>query len=109
MFLVILFLSQPINLPISHLLDPFTLQFDHNGGTFQSPIHKVSLVVPPNSLSDGEKVTVYMGATTSGPFIFPNYCRQKSAVVWLSVSPSNVVFKKNVSVIVPHSAAFTAC
>ena len=37
-----------------------TTQFDHNGGTLQSLIHKVSLVVPPNALSDGEKVTVYI-------------------------------------------------
>ena len=65
-------------------------------------------MVPPNALSDGEKVTVYMGATTSGPFDLPEDCKLRSAVVWLSVSPSDVVFKRSVSVIVPHSAVFTS-
>ena len=65
-------------------------------------------MVPPNVLSDGEKVTVYMGATTSGPFDLPEDCKLRSAVVWLSVSPSDVVFKRSVSVIVPHSAVFTS-
>ena len=65
-------------------------------------------MVPPNALSDGEKVTVYMGATTSGPFNLPEDYKLRSAVVWLSVSPSDVVFKRSVSVIVPHSAVFTS-
>ena len=65
-------------------------------------------MVPPNALSDGEKVTVYMGATTSGPFDLPEDCKLRSAVVWLSVSPSDVVFKKNLMVLVPHSAIFTS-
>ena len=65
-------------------------------------------MVPPNALSDDEKVTVYMGATTSGPFDLPEDCKLRSAVVWLSVSPSDVVFKRSVSVIVPHSAVFTS-
>lgn len=64
-------------------------------------------MVPPNALSVGEKVTVYMGAMTSGPFDLPEDCKLRSAVVWLSVSPSDVVFKRSVSVIVPHSAVFT--
>ena len=98
--------NQPANLSFTGPIH--TTQFDHNGGTFQSPIHKVSLVVPPNALSDGEKVTVYMGATTSGPFDLPEDCKLRSAVVWLSVSPSDVVFKRSVSVILPHSAVFTS-
>ena len=96
--------NQPPNLSFTGPIH--TIQFDHNGGTFQSPIHKVSLVVPSNALSYDEKVTVYLGATTSGPFIFPSNCRQRSAVVWLSVSPSDVMFKKNVSLIVPHSVGY---
>ena len=99
-------INQPANLSFTGPIH--TTQFDHNGGTFQSPIHKVSLVVPPNALSDGEKVTVYMGATTSGPFDLPEDCKLRSAVVWLSVSPSDVVFKRSVSVILPHSAVFTS-
>ena len=97
--------NQPANLSFTGPIH--TTQFDHSGGTFQSPIHKVSLVVPLNALSDSEKVTVYMGATTSGPFDLPEECKLRSAVVWLSVSPSDVVFKRSVSVIVPHSAVFT--
>ena len=93
--------NQPSNVSFTGPIH--TIQFDHNGGTFQSPIHKVSLVVPPNALGDGEKVTVYMGATTSGPFDLPEDCKLRSAVVWLSVSPSDVVFKRSVSVILPHS------
>jgi len=53
------------------LLSPliyWTKQFDHKGGTFQSPVHKVSKVVPPNAIDDGEKVTVHIGASTSRPF-----------------------------------------
>ena len=65
-------------------------------------------MVPPNALSDGEKITVYMGATTSGPFDLPEDCKLRSAVVWLSISPSDVVFKRSVSVIVPHSAVFAS-
>ena len=65
-------------------------------------------MVPPNALGDGEKVTVYMGAVTSGPFDLPEDCKLRSAVVWLSVSPSDVVFKGSVSVILPHSAVFTS-
>ena len=65
-------------------------------------------MVPPNALSDGEKVTVYMGATTSGPFDLPEDCKLRSAVVWLSVSPSDVVFKRSISVIVPHSAVINS-
>ena len=65
-------------------------------------------MVPPNALSDGEKVTVYMGATTSGPFEFPEGSELRSAVVWLSVSPSDVAFKESLSVIVPHSAVFSS-
>ena len=68
----------------------------------------MSLVVPPNALTDGEKVTVYMGATTNGPFDLPEDCKLRSAVVWLSVSSSDVVFKRSISVIVPHSAVFTS-
>ena len=97
-------INQPANLFFTGPVH--TVQFNHNGGTFQSPIHKVSLVVPPNSLSDDEKVTVYMGATTSGPFDLPEDCKLRSAVVWLSVSPSDVEFKRSISVIVPHSAVF---
>ena len=65
-------------------------------------------MVPPNVLSDDEKVTVYMGATTSGPFDLPEDCKLRSAVVWLSVSPSDVEFKRNISLIIPHSAVFTS-
>ena len=65
-------------------------------------------MVPPNALGDGKKVTVYMGAVTSGPFDLPEDCKLRSAVVWLSVSPSDVVFKRSVSVILPHSAVFTS-
>ncbi|XP_065887110.1 probable serine/threonine-protein kinase kinX isoform X2 [Dysidea avara] len=81
--------------------------FDHKGGTFQSPVHKVSIVVPPNAIDDGEKVTVYMGATTSGPFDLPEDCKLRSAVVWLG-SGSDVVLKRNIAVVVPHSAVFTS-
>ena len=66
----------------------------------------MKIVVPHNSLSDDEKVTVYMGATTSGPFDLPEDCKLRSAVVWLSVSPSDAEFKRSISVIVPHSAVF---
>ena len=83
-----------------------TKQFDHKGGTFQSPVHKVSIVVPPNAIDDGEKVTVYMGATTSGPFDLPEDCKLRSAVVWLG-SESDVVLKRSIAVVVPHSAVFT--
>ena len=65
-------------------------------------------MVPPNALSDGEKVTVYMGATTSGPFDLPEDCKLRSAVVWLSISPSDVVFKRSILAIVPHSAVFAS-
>ena len=65
-------------------------------------------MVLPNALSDGEKVTVHMGATTSGPFDLPEDCKLRSAVVWLSISPSDVVFKRSISVILPHSAVFTS-
>ena len=95
----------PTNLSFTGPID--TTQFDHNGGTFQSPIHKVSLVVPPNALSNGEKVTVNMGATTSGPFEFPENSVLRSAVVWLDVCPKKVAFKKNIRVTVPHSAIFS--
>ncbi|XP_065887085.1 serine/threonine-protein kinase TAO3-like isoform X2 [Dysidea avara] len=84
-----------------------TKQFDHKGGTFQSPVHKVSIVVPPNAIDDGEKVTVYMGATTSGPFDLPEDCKLRSAVVWLG-SGSNVVLKRSLTVVVPHSAVLTS-
>ena len=49
-----------------------------------------------------------MGATTSGPFDFPEGYKLRSAVVWLSVSPSDVEFKRSISVIIPHSAVFTS-
>ena len=63
-------------------------------------------MVPPNALSDGEKVTVYMGATTSGPFDLPEHCKLRSTVVWLSGS-TNVVFKRSVALVIPHSALLT--
>ena len=84
-----------------------TKQFDHKGGTFQSAVHKVSIVVPPNAIDDGEKVTIHMGATTSGPFDLPEDCKLRSAVVWLG-SESDVVLKRNVTVVVPHSAVLTS-
>ncbi|XP_065887107.1 uncharacterized protein [Dysidea avara] len=84
-----------------------TKQFDHKGGTFQSPVHKVLIVVPPNAIDDGEKVTVHMGATTSGPFDLPEDCKLRSAVVWLS-SGCDVVLKRSIAVVVPHSAVFTS-
>ena len=59
-------------------------------------------MVPPNALSDGEKVTVYMGATTSGPFDLPEGSELRSAVVWLS-SSTNVAFKKSIALVIPHS------
>jgi len=83
-----------------------TKQVDHKGGTFQSPVHKVSIVVPPNAIDDGEKVIVHMGATTSGPFDLPEDCKLRSAVVWLG-SGSDVVLKRSITVVVPHSAVFT--
>ena len=84
-----------------------TKQFDHKGGTFHSPVHKVSIVVPPNAIDDSEKVTVHMGATTSGPFDLPEDCKLRSAVVWLG-SGSDVVLKRSIAVVVPHSAVFTS-
>ena len=63
-------------------------------------------MVPPNALGDGEKVTVYMGATTSGPFDLPEDCKLRSAVVWLSGS-TNAVFKKSIALVMPHSALLT--
>ena len=63
-------------------------------------------MVPPNAIEDGEKVTVHMGATTSGPFDLPEDCKLRSAVVWLG-SESDVVLKRNIAVVVPHSAVFT--
>ena len=97
--------NQPPNLSFTGPIH--TIQFDHNGGTFQSPIHKVSLVVPPNALRDGEKVTVYMGATTSGPFDLPEDCKLRSAVVWLSAGTTNATFKKSIALVMPHSALFS--
>ena len=64
-------------------------------------------MVPPNAIDDGENVTVYMGATTSGPFDLPEDCKLRSAVVWLG-SESDVVLKRSIAVVVPHSAAFTS-
>jgi len=64
-------------------------------------------VVPPNAIDDGEKVTIYMGATTSGPFDLPEDCKLRSAVVWLG-SGSDVVLKRSITVVVPHSAVFTS-
>ena len=66
----------------------------------------MSIVVPPNAI-DGEKVTVHMGATTSGPFDLPEDCNLRSAVVWLG-SESDVVLKRSIAVVVPHSAVFTS-
>ena len=95
-------LNQPPNLSFTGPVH--TIQFDHSGGTFQSPIHKVSLVVPPNALSDDEKVTIYMGATTTGPFDLPGDCKSRSAAVWLSVGSTNVSFKRSMALVLPHSA-----
>ena len=102
-------MSVAINQPpaVSFTGPTLTKQFDHKGGTFQSPVHKVSIVVPPNAIDDGEKVTVHMGATTSGPFDLPKDCKLRSAVVWLG-SESDVVLKRNIAVVVPHSAVFTS-
>ena len=102
-------ISVAINQPpaISFTGPIHTKQFDHKGGTFQSPVHKVSIVVPPNAIDDGEKVTVHMGATTSGPFDLPEDCKLRSAVVWLG-SGSDVVLKRSIAVVVPHSAVFTS-
>ena len=98
----------PIQPPAVSFTGPIhTQQFDHKGGTFQSPVHKVSIVVPPNAIDDGEKVTVHMGATTSGPFDLPEDCKLRSAVVWLG-SGSDVVLKRSIAVVVPHSAVFTS-
>ena len=85
----------------------YNQEFDHKGGVFQSSVHKVSIVVPPNAIDDGEKVTVHMGATTSGPFDLPEDCKLRSAVVWLG-SGSDVVLKRSIAVVVPHSAVFTS-
>ena len=65
-------------------------------------------MVPPYALSDGEKVTVYMGATTSGPFDLPEDCKLRSAVVWLDAYPKEVVFKKAITVTMPYSAIFSS-
>ena len=48
-----------------------------------------------------------MGATTSGPFDLPEDCKLRSAVVWLG-SESDVVLKRSIAVVVPHSAVFTS-
>ena len=64
-------------------------------------------MVPPNAIDDGEKVTVHMGATTGGPFDLPEDCKLRSAVVWLG-SGSDVVLKRSIAVVVPHSAVFTS-
>ena len=64
-------------------------------------------MVPPNALSDGEKVTVYMGATTSGPFDLPEDCKLRSPVVWLSAGATNATFKKSIALVMPHSALFS--
>jgi len=64
-------------------------------------------VIPPNAFEDGEKVTVHMGATTSGPFDLPEDCKLRSVVVWLG-SGSDVVLKRSIAVVVPHSAVFTS-
>ena len=84
-----------------------TKQFDHKGGIYQSPVHNVSIVVPPNAIDDGEKVTIHMGATPSGPFDLPEDCKLRSAVVWLG-SGSDVMLKRSITVVVPHSAVFTS-
>ena len=94
--------------PAVSFIEPIhTKHFDHKGGTFQSPVHKVSIVVPPNAIGDGEKVTVHMGVTTSGPFDLPENCKLRSAVVWLG-SDNDVVLKGSITVVVPHSAVFTS-
>ena len=64
-------------------------------------------MIPPNAIDDGEKVTVHMEATTSGPFDLPEDCKLRSAVVWLG-SGSDVVLKRSIVVVVPHSAVFTS-
>jgi len=48
-----------------------------------------------------------MGATTSGPFDLPEDCKLRSAVVWLG-SGSDVVLKRSITVVVPHSAVFAS-
>ena len=102
---VLVTISRPPTVSFSGAIH--TKEFGHKGGVFQSPVHKVSIVVPPNAIDDGEKVTVHMGATTSGPFDLPEDCKLRSAVVWLG-SGSDVVLKRSIAVVVPHSAVFTS-
>ena len=64
-------------------------------------------MVPPNALGDGEKVTVYMRVTTSGPFDLLEDCKLRSAVVWVSAGTTNVTFKKSIALVMPHSALFS--
>ena len=62
-------------------------------------------MVPSNAIDDGENITIHMGATTNGPFDLPEDCKLRSAVVWLG-SASEVVLKRSIAVVVPHSAVF---
>ena len=82
-----------------------TRSFTREGGMLYSPVHGVSVVIPPKAVPSTVEIFVlgiyvYLG----GPFIWPKDVRPCSPVVWFHLHP-RFTFEADVTVKIPHCAA----
>ena len=77
--------------------------FTHEGGVLYSPVHGVSVVIPPNAIPLGnEKVFLSMHFYLGHPFTLKEDVKICSVVVWFHLHPP-IEFLEDVTVEIPHA------
>ena len=75
------------------------------GGVYHSHEHGMVLVIPEGAIPIGDEITIDIGVTLNGPFIFPDGMHPVSPILWLCVKEENFTgFNAPVTIRIPHFA-----
>ena len=89
--------------PISNC-KPLSKLFDHHGGNLIIHDHDVTITIPEQAISKGDKVEVQAAASVIGSYKLPDEYDPVSAFVWIW---AEYMFRKPVQIRIPHCISIT--
>ena len=96
--------AAPVRPPPGQFGDAISNTFTSEGGALYSPVHGVSVTIPPNAiLGSVDKFFLSMHFYLGHPFTLMEDVNTCSVVVWFHLSPP-IEFLEDVTVEIPHAA-----
>ena len=77
------------------------LECDQHGLEYTNEDHDITLRIPPEAVSAGEKIRFEIAVAMYGPFIFPDNSQPISPILWCCIEESSTL-KKPFQVVLPH-------